>query len=642
MRIDDDLGHVGPFFLEELKPRLQSVMAQPISGSDPFASITSLNVVPFPLCHLEFHPFSRELFSTQRDMIDLHKQYHIHLSLIICDEMAKYKSSVHGQISAWLESVHCRRNQHCMVIQMSSENLNANIMNTRSRPISRADLVFEQISTDFGGNRNNHIVQLRLRDCDDASWNEAISILADAIYHSFWSHLASLKEDASRLEAQRTFPGWNFCSFFIAKESIPLSFIDAQLWTKARDAYEELWVDFIGYVYGDSAESKPEWTICAGNLDIELLRKCNTCGQTGQLQSMRTEIAKGRLSLFQFFVYLFCRIACLYELLQDPCALLRKSIHLLEYVDNKASGALAWKFDFIVLVLYNAQVIYDKIKDPPMDTIQNYSAIKSRLYMSLKLILDHNIAVLDHSFLPGTALGLQQPFFQSIIKPSTIEFDCHVSFEELVNDKQKFLSIYTTIAKYISETSKNNDLSCLDLAFIHLLQGDYANSLLIISELLECLPLSKWPMIRRHLLNIRSACAQKKGDYQLALNDLLTLWTLNCKSMSTMIPSFTSRFLEISRSSPTKITSNLESVFHLELLESIPCDSGISDQVRMQIESYFDEEISLEAVSIIFIGGPTELHFQKLSLPISPRMKQEHIFTCTTVCNLLQLATNLF
>jgi hypothetical protein len=57
-------------------------------------------------------------------------------------------------------------------------------------------------------------------------------------------------EDTRRLDQQRLIPGWNYCQFFILKESLSFTYELMGLFNEALVHYDELEAGFFQTLYG--------------------------------------------------------------------------------------------------------------------------------------------------------------------------------------------------------------------------------------------------------------------------------------------------------------------------------------------------------------------------------------------------------
>lgn len=110
--------------------------------------------------------------------------------------------------------------------------------------------VLEKIKADFNGSSKtavDRVGQLRLPKEGSAKSPEFAEQLEDlidkmknGILASFDLRVAQYEEDIKEKDAQRSLPGWNFCTFFILKEGLARGFENVGLFDDALAGYDEL------------------------------------------------------------------------------------------------------------------------------------------------------------------------------------------------------------------------------------------------------------------------------------------------------------------------------------------------------------------------------------------------------------------
>lgn len=229
--LDNDLDNLWPYFSEELARRL----AQQAPDTSPDTPSLSL---------LSFTPFSESIF-VPHEALRLHETFYFHLCLTGCPDLEHYKTVTHAKLSSWAASIFARRNQRTIIIHVTSASSNAASSGDwatggRARILSRSDLVFEHLGTDYPESANHRVIQLQVRGHGKDGWARTVEALSRLLAESFADHIAGIEEDVRRLEAQRTLPGWNFCTFFIKKDAVALAHQEAHLWGKALAVFDEL------------------------------------------------------------------------------------------------------------------------------------------------------------------------------------------------------------------------------------------------------------------------------------------------------------------------------------------------------------------------------------------------------------------
>ncbi len=77
------------------------------------------------------------------------------------------------------------------------------------------------------------------QDSEDA-WSDLVSKFRSLILSSFDRRVSQYEEDIKEKDAQRSLPGWNFCTFFILKEGLARGFESVGLVEDALVGYDEL------------------------------------------------------------------------------------------------------------------------------------------------------------------------------------------------------------------------------------------------------------------------------------------------------------------------------------------------------------------------------------------------------------------
>ncbi|KAI6036383.1 trafficking protein particle complex subunit 10 [Pisolithus microcarpus] len=131
----------------------------------------------------------------------------LNLYVLSCEDAETYKTTVKKQIKDWHISVNQRKNQEWLIIHVA---------------------------------RPDRCVQLAWSTGEQspAVWADLIGKIKDGL-------LAAFDHSLKRSEGQRHMPGWNFCTYFILKESLATSFEGVNLFEDALQQYNELEATFM-------------------------------------------------------------------------------------------------------------------------------------------------------------------------------------------------------------------------------------------------------------------------------------------------------------------------------------------------------------------------------------------------------------
>ncbi|KZO96846.1 hypothetical protein CALVIDRAFT_563489 [Calocera viscosa TUFC12733] len=165
------------------------------------------------------------------------------LYFVQCDDNDTYKTTVRKQIRDWVSLVSQRKNQEYLIVLVV-------------RPETRQQggrlfqgmksTMLDRLKSDFNSGKKDHCTQLHwsMSQNEPAGWADLITKLKEGIITSFDSAVTLREEEVRRSEAQRHMPGWNFCTFFVLKESLALSYEGMNLLEDALAVYDELEVSF--------------------------------------------------------------------------------------------------------------------------------------------------------------------------------------------------------------------------------------------------------------------------------------------------------------------------------------------------------------------------------------------------------------
>lgn len=134
-------------------------------------------------------------------------------------------------------------------------------------PGGKSNTIFEKIRSDFNSSSSHaldRVAQIRIQSEDlpadrqpvapavtipawqetpserNSAWTDLISKFKLLILESFDHRVDQYEEDIRERDAQRSLPGWNFCTFFVLKEGLARSFEGVGLVEDALTIYDEL------------------------------------------------------------------------------------------------------------------------------------------------------------------------------------------------------------------------------------------------------------------------------------------------------------------------------------------------------------------------------------------------------------------
>ncbi|KAJ7740726.1 trafficking protein particle complex subunit 10 [Mycena maculata] len=168
----------------------------------------------------------------------------LNIYIVSCEDtdLEAYKTSIKRQVKDWHSVVISRKNQEWLilhVIRPDARTPSGNFFQLKGS-------VLDKLKGDFNTDRRDRCVQLAWTSGYDspAAWAEFVNKLKDGLLSSFDLSVSQREEDVKRSESQRQMPGWNFCTFFILKESLAGSFQGVNLFEDALLQYDELEASF--------------------------------------------------------------------------------------------------------------------------------------------------------------------------------------------------------------------------------------------------------------------------------------------------------------------------------------------------------------------------------------------------------------
>ncbi|KAI5124589.1 hypothetical protein M0805_003108 [Coniferiporia weirii] len=243
--------------------RIKVTVAAPsqVSSTDQWAQIKNGFSAQFPLRNLHWKPATRTSIRTIQTLevnvlalesvkeegatqipSSLLDRPFINVYVVVCDDNDFYKSVVKRQVKDWHTQVAARKSQEWLILLVTK----LDGRQGQSGLLKMRGTILDRIRTDFNIDKKDRCVQLTwTTDFKNPTiWAEIISKVKDGIISAFDQAVSQREEEIKRSELQKTMPGWNFCTFFILKESLASSFEGANLPEDALIQYEELEASF--------------------------------------------------------------------------------------------------------------------------------------------------------------------------------------------------------------------------------------------------------------------------------------------------------------------------------------------------------------------------------------------------------------
>lgn len=619
--IDEDPNHLWPYFSEEFTRRLAHRRAEPSKTGS--ASPVSLKMDWFPLSSIEFSQFSEDHL-VRRDLLKLHLQQYVHINLVACEELETYKKVVLGQVSSWLDVVKSRKSQHALLIQVTSTNATQDIISMRAaKPISRAGLVLERLLADFGGSKNVHIVQLRLKDKNDEGWEEAIEAFADALHSAFWAHIANLDDDIRRLEGQSKLPGWNFCTYYITKEALALSYSAVSMYDKALQLYLGLYSTFYDILHDDTALKENQSLQWASDIGLVDGSKVPEFSQEVSDMSIRNKFLHCEGTLFEFCMYNFGCIFHLYTLLNNNVELMEfgreaiifwASLFQIRQIDNTFKCA-EWSFNMLTRVMS----IIDSVQDP--DKIDQARKELGKCAHLAKFQLEKCLPKFFPEILNGTSLVFQKNLPKGDSKFLLVECDDlkELKWSDTILCGNKFFSTYKRLLDLALQGIKAGrlqDFVKCEMAIVHYIVGQPAESIRIINEVMDSDTTRDWEYICCLLHSLRAKFKLECSEPSAAVHDLLQAWKLDSDSSET-IARLLPMLVESSKSLLEPMKIELEPFFLFRSFSASEPQQGRTNSIILSVEWNYDYKLLIDSISLRVASGDSDLEFRNEAIELN-------------------------
>nr|KIR47844.1 hypothetical protein I312_02992 [Cryptococcus bacillisporus CA1280] len=224
----------------------------------------------------------------------------VNMCLVVCEDGEVYKSQTRNFIRDWLSLLAARRTPHAPLIVLVNPPNSA--ADKSGKTVWGKDKgVLGKLKADFNVGKHDRSLNLPPPGVNDpAAWPELINKLKECFVSAFDAAILEREDEVKRGEAQRVMVGWNFCTWFLLKESLAQSFEAVNLPGDSLIIYEELEAAFIQVV----KEQNLSWF---GKLGATGPRDDSLPILNTTMKPYREMLRTSSISVFDFRVYLFAR-----------------------------------------------------------------------------------------------------------------------------------------------------------------------------------------------------------------------------------------------------------------------------------------------------------------------------------------------
>ncbi|KAI0709428.1 trafficking protein particle complex subunit 10 [Earliella scabrosa] len=244
----------------------------------------------------------------------------LHLYIFICEDSEAYRATTRKQVKEWHASVSQRKNQEWLIVHVVRPDQNI----TQGRLFQMKASVLDKVKADFNTDKKDRCVQLVWSaDKDNPTvWADLVTKVKEGVLSAFDASLTQREDEVKRSEGQRQMPGWNFCTFFILKESVASSLEGMNLYEDALQQYYELEATFSQVL----REKNMSWF---GTLITPMPTDDSVPLLSVTKKPYRDLILANTISVFDFRVYLLARQCALLSKIGDMEELCRKAASFL-------------------------------------------------------------------------------------------------------------------------------------------------------------------------------------------------------------------------------------------------------------------------------------------------------------------------
>ncbi|KAI9065113.1 hypothetical protein FKP32DRAFT_1674998 [Trametes sanguinea] len=447
----------------------------------------------------------------------------LNIYVFICEDSEAYKATTRKQIKDWHATVSQRKNQEWLLVHVVRPDQSV----AQGRLFQMKTSVLDKVKADFNTDKKDRCVQLVWSADKDnpAVWADLITKIKEGILSAFDTALTQREEEVRRSEGQRQMPGWNFCTFFILKESLASSLEGMNLYEDALQQYYELEATFFQVL----REKNLSWfgpliTPSSSDDSAPLLSVAK--------KPYRDLILANTISVFDFRVYLLARQCALLsklgeleEVCQKTVAFLTTFARTLRDVEDTLPPF------FIESWIYSSALsVVDQCDDwarpleLPKNELASFNAAKGELVELARQQLDV-FGIAAHHLPNQPPFSLSLPASYSVSKESQVEEASKtVSKAELASalkDKDTFYELYVGITNraielYVSAGRRKFALKLHgSLAALDVHRGRLSNALQTFTSLPAHYSPHGWTSLEAFMLNRAldiHAAAEKPKD----------------------------------------------------------------------------------------------------------------------------------
>ncbi|KAF9227601.1 hypothetical protein BS17DRAFT_746219 [Gyrodon lividus] len=581
----------------------------------------------------------------------------LNLYVVACEDNETYRTTVKKQIKDWQTSVMSRKNQEWLIVHVvrpDTKIVDRKFFNMKGS-------MLDKIRADFNVEKRDRCVQLAWTagEQSPAVWADLINKIKDGLLSALNTAVSSREEEVKRSEGQRHMPGWNFCTYFILKESLASSYEGVNLFEDALQQYNELEAAFMQVL----REKNISWF---GSLIHPAPKDDSLPLLSVSKKPYRDLILGSTISVFDFRIYLLARQATLLSKMHQLVEICRKAIMFLSTFARRlreVESSLpeyfieSWTFSSALSVVDQCDTWAASWLEMEGIPLARYSASKGELIELAKSQLDILGVIVGH-------LPSKLPFSLAIPAPVTISHSPFISDKRssthriskyeimlAIGESEAFYDLYTTICNraidmYVKAGRRKFALKLHgSLAALDIHRGRLSNALTIFSSLPAHYAPHMWTSLESFMLSraIDTHANLGRPRDREWIHILLAFLKTYVNEISTELimseedKAYVSRLVVALREAVGKLDSDLNHPDHPALSIRIAGDARCSEDedllsLDVVIENHLPCDVIVEEVSTVLTGqDANRLKFWAKVAKLSPGQNNVTL-TCATSC----------
>ncbi|KAG0056417.1 hypothetical protein BGZ83_005132 [Gryganskiella cystojenkinii] len=476
---------------------------------------------------VELKRFSAET-SKNLPPVTLLQNPYLNLYFVNCEDNETYKTTVRQQIREWIQLVTSKKNQEWLIVHVSTQE------GSRNAAKFLRSSVLDKIKADFNTGKKDRVAQLRMADTEMSEmelWADFTAKMKEGIVSSFDQNVLTFEEDIRRLDSQRQMPGWNYCTFFILKESLTNAYEMMNLHEEALRQYDELEASFFQILKDNALTWYGKFGgMQEGDDDANLLDL--------NRKPYRDLIMQNTISVFDFRTYLFGRQCNLLFRLRRPVEICHRALNFIpsfartvrEHVSNLTENFLeSWIYSACMCIVNECDDTVPMSTDDPHMMVLLDGA-KAELLQLARQQLD-KLGV-QHGSLPKELPFTMSIGYDDYVDPNAEDVERKPMSKyllEAISTNETFDALYMSVSaraiKGFDGSGRHRSSLLLhgDVAALQFFRKKYTEAARILESITWRYGHNGWTVLENELVIKHAKCLRELGDTTKYAQACLTL-----------------------------------------------------------------------------------------------------------------------